>query len=115
MATLKQQLHNSATHATGYDAACPYCIENARMNGTTAQRNTIKGNSLHATLAEVGARGFGTFDGPYGSSIKFYSVNGHTVIVQEYADRANGYEVYGPIDSTNSITATLTAIRDLAK
>lgn len=30
MATLKQQLHNSASHREGWDASCPVCIDQAK-------------------------------------------------------------------------------------
>ena len=31
MSTLYEQLHNSATHANGFDPSCPVCVNKARL------------------------------------------------------------------------------------
>jgi len=89
---------------------------NGRKTGVmnAAQRNSIKLNALHATLEEVGARGCGVFNGPSGSDLKFYSVDGNILIIQVFADD-DGYEVYTPIERSNSITTTITTIRSLVR
>jgi len=74
------------------------------------ERQSIKLKGIHATLAEIGARGLGIYDGPNGSELKFYSIKGRVVILQIYGD-GSGYEVYAPIENSNSITATIDALR----
>lgn len=69
-------------------------------------------SAITKTLAEVGARGLGIFDGPNGSELKFYAVNGTVIIVQVFAD-GDGYEVFSPLHNSNSISLTMDAIRAL--
>jgi hypothetical protein len=69
-------------------------------------------NGIHKELASLGARGLGVWHGPNKSQLKFYSINGRVVIVQVFADD-DGYEVFGPLTQSNSITATLDALRAL--
>jgi hypothetical protein len=76
----------------------------------TQTETRLKG--IHAELASLGARGLGVFDGPNGSELKLYAVNGSVVIVQVFAD-GDGYEVFAPITKSNSITATIDALRAL--
>jgi hypothetical protein len=105
--------------------SCPLC-ENWRHRSKTSRVPgevqpavesrllDLRLGAIHKTLAEVGARGLGIFDGPNGSELKLYAVGGTVVIVQVFAGQ-DGYEVYAPIVDSNSITATMDAIRALAQ
>lgn len=69
---------------------------------------------IYSTLFEVGALGLGTVTAPNGTSeLKLYSINGTVVIVQDFGE--DGAEIYAPIIKGNSVTALMSAIRDLAQ
>ena len=84
----------------------------AKKVSKTVQDNRNK--ILYSTLFELGATGIGSCDAPNGvSELKLYSLNGFVIIVQDFGD--DGFEVYAPIDTNNSFTSTIDALRSLAK
>lgn len=113
MATLANQLHGSATHKSGFDAACPQCTKGMSKR-EIEHRIAVKARAeeLHNKLVAVSARPLCEIDGPNGSSLNFYAVNGKVIIVQWFKGD-HGYEVYAPIFDGNDVAGTLDAIGNL--
>lgn len=67
-------------------------------------------DKLYAVLEEMAARCYREATDRNGT-LKFYSVRHTTVIVE--IDKDGGFEAYAPVEKTNSVDATIAALRAL--
>lgn len=73
-----------------------------------------RATELRRKLESLNAREIADSQGPNGSTLEWYRLNGQVVIVQWYATEYGGYEVYGPIFNGNEVKGTFDALDEIA-